>query len=622
MKLILGLLLFTWSSLLQADLTTPPKNVEAQYFVQKNKLKNPGAELSSNWTASAGTFAYTTTSGEFRDGRGFSFDASASAQTVTSNSWTVPSGASQNGIGICHFAGAATDYKFEVYDGSNVVTSSVIAAHTSFTKYELPFVASGGSSYSVRVYAQSNAVEINWDDCYLGENVGITNVSQAYIFGTASQTGNGAGTCIYAENASTALNDFVTFGTGTSCNAWTTTGSVGVTGTTSSSLYIASMPPGDYLFEVSGAFQSNTASQGCLYRIHDGTSALSDASFAVGNGAYEGSLTKLNSIYSITTTQTAKTFVIQAADDGAGNCRLANGIDGSILVWKVYKYPNSSQQVAQNDATLKGWASFTPTGSWTGTTTYTGRYRQVGDSLEVEAKVALSGAPTGTNLDFNIPFSLSIDTTKLTEASGNNINIGTFNGYIGSLSTFNGTVAYQSATSVRLYYQTTGGTPTNSITNTALTATSPGSFASGGQVIAKFKVPIVGWKSEVPVPVLIGSVTSNSSGAERVERVIFNGSTGTLSTLCTSTPCAIYSQSGSWVSSVSRYATGSYNINIATGIFSDKPTCTGAVVSTVPSMNVPLIVPASATSVGVTAYRTSTETTVDSAFNIICMGPK
>jgi len=61
-------------------------------------------------------------------------------------------------------------------------------------------------------------------------------------------------------------------------------------------------------------------------------------------------------------------------------------------------------------------------------------------------------------------------------------------------------------------------------------------------------------------------VTSQSTGAERIERVRVAAS-------CTSSPCTIASQSGSWVSSITRTTTGTYVLNINSGIFASAPDC-------------------------------------------------
>ncbi|MGL4556280.1 MAG: hypothetical protein ACRCV5_02170, partial [Afipia sp.] len=121
-------------------------------------------------------------------------------------------------------------------------------------------------------------------------------------------------------------------------------------------------------------------------------------------------------------------------------------------------------------------------------------------------------------------------------------------------------------------------------------------------------------------PIFPGSVTSNSSGTERVERARVGGSTND-TTVCSSSPCTIHRQSGAWLTSVSRGGSGSYTLNIATGIFSGPPTCTFN-----PANNASLFATSAgtttATSVGFTSAVSSTGTVTDTYFDVICMGPR
>lgn len=81
---------------------------------------------------------------------------------------------------------------------------------------------------------------------------------------------------------------------------------------------------------------------------------------------------------------------------------------------------NASSQIQEyfsygQSTAVSEWASFTPTGTWSTNTTYTGKYRRVGDSVQVQVKVAVSGAPTNNYLTVDLT-SLGIggvDTSKM-----------------------------------------------------------------------------------------------------------------------------------------------------------------------------------------------------------------
>lgn len=117
---------------------------------------------------------------------------------------------------------------------------------------------------------------------------------------------------------------------------------------------------------------------------------------------------------------------------------------------------------------------------------------------------------------------------------------------------------------------------------------------------------------------LIPGVTSNTSGMERVERARITG--GSDSTDCTSSPCTITRQSGSWLSSVTRAGTGSYTLNFATGIFSAIPECTCS--SETGSSYGLCVYRPSTSSTGTIITASNGTTTADMRFSIICMGAR
>lgn len=62
--------------------------------------------------------------------------------------------------------------------------------------------------------------------------------------------------------------------------------------------------------------------------------------------------------------------------------------------------------------TYNQWTAFTPTGSWTTNTTYSGFKKVVGDDLFVSMKILFSGTPDTGSLTVNLPAGCTIDTAK------------------------------------------------------------------------------------------------------------------------------------------------------------------------------------------------------------------
>lgn len=134
--------------------------------------------------------------------------------------------------------------------------------------------------------------------------------------------------------------------------------------------------------------------------------------------------------------------------------------------------------------------TFTPTGSWSTNTTYTGNYQRRGEKALITWGISLAGAPTSANLALNLPAGLVIDTTKLTNAGGS---LHLVSGGA-ALHASTGTqlfALYSSSTSIQVYYL-------SSISTAALlavTQAAPVTWASTDKLEISIEVPIVGWSS-------------------------------------------------------------------------------------------------------------------------------
>lgn len=130
------------------------------------------------------------------------------------------------------------------------------------------------------------------------------------------------------------------------------------------------------------------------------------------------------------------------------------------------------------------WIAYTPTGSWSANVTYTGFWRRVGDSVEVRAKVATSGAPTSAGLTINLPTGITIDTAKLTGTSSQVLGVGE----ILNSSEYPVHAVYSSTSAVAVYYHVQASAAFGVVTEAA-----PATFGAGDHVVVEFKVPVSGW---------------------------------------------------------------------------------------------------------------------------------
>lgn len=132
------------------------------------------------------------------------------------------------------------------------------------------------------------------------------------------------------------------------------------------------------------------------------------------------------------------------------------------------------------------WVSFTPTGTWTTNTTYTGFYRRVGDSVEVQVSLSLSGAPNSALLEINAVSGLTVDTSKISNK-------------IPGICQFldNGTRQYVGA--VRYSGGNFIPNHTESLNNGNINQTSPFTWASGDTIDCTFIYPVTEWANESAV---------------------------------------------------------------------------------------------------------------------------
>ena len=160
------------------------------------------------------------------------------------------------------------------------------------------------------------------------------------------------------------------------------------------------------------------------------------------------------------------------------------------VVFDEFKFGPAAQLVSP---IITEWQEFTPTGTWTTNTTYTGRWRRVGDSAEYFIQANLSGAPDALQLSVNLLPGHVIDASKLTSTEYE-VLLGTAGIRDDNVNTgFQGNVFYLgSNTSVNVGFNNTLFIP-NQVIYQFVTNTTPITFAAGDAVCASFKVPIQGW---------------------------------------------------------------------------------------------------------------------------------
>lgn len=147
---------------------------------------------------------------------------------------------------------------------------------------------------------------------------------------------------------------------------------------------------------------------------------------------------------------------------------------------------------------ITDWVSYTPTGSWSTNTTYTGKWRRVGDSMELSATASLAGAPNSAQFTVNLPSGYTIDTTKMNGLGPAASPVGSGAILDSGTQVYPATVYYSTSTSVTITYGAANGAGVNT-NNGLVNQANPMTFGINDIVGINATVPITGWSSSTQV---------------------------------------------------------------------------------------------------------------------------
>lgn len=616
-KLIGLLLLFTQTALASGVISEAGIAPYRSGFT--NYVKNPsGFKNVRNITTSSASITRDTDAADKLDGiASLVCDSSADGGYCE---WTMNTIQEGDKTGNCEaigvFKGDASLYKVQVTDTTNVLASSSVLSNASdWTAFSVNFPC--GSSRSIRLTQTESGTgaAVNVGRVYWGKATNIGSVAQATFWGSAKHPATA--NCEWGQSGAG------TFTADTDCTTPTVTGNASAPSTKIPGIRFSSgLPPGEYLVMAIGSFSCNNASNNCVAAISlsDGTSRTSIQKIigsATGTTTYAESVSAVVGRFNYTTAQGDTTIQLYSEQVAAGNLFVnANtSITSSDLQFLVYRFPTSEETAYRPEINAAYYSGYHSSDcSWSRTNTAYGDFTaDASCTLVTRVSSGITAAATGSVLP---ALALTLPKTGAYYVCGNITYAG---GSVAdhSVRLWDGTTVIAEATE-------TAGNPTTiplcGIYNaTALnpTLTIQGKSTSGSVVAqpqdagTTVKWTIFPINQNGPAPVLVGSVTSGSTGAERIER-------GSVTTTCSSTPCTIASQSGSSITSITRSGTGTYAINFAAGTWSSVPVC---IFTSAGDTRMFLANSPSTTVWGFISFNAS-GSGADSNFNFICMGPR
>lgn len=346
----------------------------------QNLITNNSFEVdSSGWTSIVGdTATHNTAAADILPpGVGSeTYNASASGHTFTQDGVTITANnglAKRNGVFSCAFRTTSTDYKAQVYDGSNVLSpnasTDVIPATdgTNWIRYSVNFVFPSSGTVQPRIYAQSNAGDLYIDDCFFGlaDNFNVFQVSQANL--VAKLTYAHTALCGWSRNSAT-IGDMTA---DTDCPAPSLDYDAGLATWSTSDVDLpqvsaTNVPPGVY--KITAIFPGSNRGGGATYtsfRLTDGTT--NGAIQSVDQDGSAGGDTQPFTVSLVVTYTTAgsRTFKVQAASSAqTAFIELASGLGD--LVFYIERWPSSAETVARPDLVPGTWSGYHSTDcDWT-----------------------------------------------------------------------------------------------------------------------------------------------------------------------------------------------------------------------------------------------------------------
>lgn len=602
----------------------------------QNILTNPGFEIGTaqtGWTADTVSKANETTN-VFEKLQSVALTYSSNSggihQDVTPPTATAAiqtSGAAL--VASCRIKTTLTDIQVCARSGGVNVSCSTVSSVGNWVIQPVNFTGpANGTSIGVAVASVgSDTGTVYVDDCYVGaastpQNFG--QVSQAVVWGTANTPVTAS--CDWL----TASTSFANFAAVSACPVATVTGNVTAPGTKIPGFVLNNVPPGNY--EVTAQFmagRSGGAAAFNAWQLTDGTQNFSNSTY-FNTSTFYAPMT-LTGVFSYTTAQSSVTIQLQGlTQSGSNNTHIyVDGLNSQTpLYFIVKKLPAATEIAYRPDLLPASWSGYsagvsggcsTTSGSFGDPSACTG----IAVTQLTQRNITCSQNSTLPSISCTVPkpgmyFVNAVVTLRSSVASGSNIfarivdgsGVEVTHGNAAQMVQNNGQMPFP----LSGLYSSTGLSPSWKVQfyNDSGATTS---IVNVGANTAAINWSIIAADQSLTAPVLVGSVTSSSTGQEHIERAVID------SAKCTTSTCTLNSSTPG-ISSITRASTGQYVINFLAGTYSGQPSCsiTGNTLGT--TVGVCSGNGAATTSLKNVECVNNAFALQDDGFNVICQGPR
>lgn len=602
--------------------TIEATNTEGHLSMQ-NLVSNAGAEVNTKgWTASGGSFARSTTTPDRGDGV-FTWDSSGAAQTLMSASVAIPPGMyGRNGVVSCPIkcASGTCTHQLMTYDGTTEVGATTITSSTTIYAPTTVNIGPIPSSGNLRVRLKSVAADepsIAIGECFLGQADGYNIASVVQPVFIASGYIAGTSGCTPTRSSATPG----AFGTDAQCPGPTVelNPGPGTLQTTDADLIkftVNSLPAGVYRVTMGGITCTKMTSGAAFVMISDGTTNSGTGTCdSQDNG---GSGTSVEGWFSYTG-QANRSFELYGANTTGNAINVYAGNTSERLTFSITRFPSSAETIYRADQTANSWSGYHDnTCSWARTNTAYGdptadascalvervnkNFGAVSTSGSVLPAITFTPSKIGT---YHVCAKPKVENS----ASGAGVDVRLWDGTTTitesrMVPAANGDVHTMSVCG--LYTASSTAAKTLSLQTKATSGSV--TIATGSANASALEWEIYPVDGSFPMPNIVNSISSNTSGSERLERATVACVTGTGS---------ITSQSGTWLSGYSYSSTGVCTATMAG--FSAAPTCVQADSNDLGARYCSV---KATSATALTIHHVTNTGASDGTCSIICMGPR
>lgn len=435
-------------------------------------------------TAAANGTAGTVTSVSVATANGFAGTSSGGATPALTLTTTITGILQGNGTAIS--AATTTGTGNVVLSDSPTLTGTIVAAAlTLSTPLGVASGGTGASSLTAHALLIGNGTSpitqlaavatgsllasagTTADPAYSTTPTLGVNGTTAGTLSLATSTGGGASVTIQNTSATSAYN----------FNLPSTAGTAG--------LFLVSQGGGSTAMSWGTAGNISVVSKTTTYAIAstDGLILCSGSAFTVTLPTASGTAGETHRIMKTDSSLTNIITIATTSSQTIGFYGTSVTINTQGEAWTVVS-DGSNWQVVVHDIPSNN-VSWTPTGSSSTNTTYSGQYMRMGKNVLLTFRVAWSGSPGTVNpITLNMPTGMTIDTTALNFTdSGAPL---FFKGSYNHAGTFNLLEGVYNSTSV-ITFKTTGST-TGAFNNTT-----PSTIANGDFLDGTMMIPVSGW---------------------------------------------------------------------------------------------------------------------------------